>query len=125
MRRIKVPTPPSHNSSMHNVIQDGITACHLWAFDDKGLAAIETQYGNCQAIQDQLGVSRATAYRIINRHHKRYWLTDYRDADHPKVYSVLPKSVVEQVTVYPVGNPNFHSGIYQQGIARRPRMKRR
>lgn len=117
--RIKVPTPPSHGPHVHSMEQNGVTVCHIWIFSDKGASAIETQYKNAAQISAALGVSRATAYRIIQRHGKRYWCADMRDENNPKVYSVLPWAEVSKAQIHPVGNPNFRDGIYQQHIALR------
>lgn len=124
MARIKTPTPPSHGRRTHALEQLGLAVGFIWIFDDQGAASIETQYKNAQQMQRALGISRATAYRLIKKHPVRYWCTDLRDEGNPKCYSVLPKKVVDNLTVYPVGNPNFANGIYQQDIARR-RMSRR
>lgn len=121
MPRIKLPTPPSHGSNIHAAEQNGLHVCHIWIFDDKGAAAIATQHGNAEQIARTLGVSRATAYRIMQRHGKRYWCIDLRDEDNPKCCCVLPYSSLSDVTIHPVGNPNFRSGIYQQRIALRRR----
>lgn len=125
MRRIKIPTPPSHNKGTHAIEQIGAVVGYIWIFTNKGAATIETQYKNAQQIQEYLGVSRATAYRLIKKHPVRYWCSDCRDAESPKCYCVLPTKALDAMTIYPVGNPNFANGIYQQNIARRLRRKKR
>ena len=107
------------------MVQEGLVVAYIWIFTDKGLATIESHYANAQQIQQALAASRATAYRIISRHAKRYWCCDYRDKDNPRCYSVLPWEQVHQATVLPIGNPNFSNGIYQQSLARRLRKSKR
>lgn len=126
MNRIKIPEPPHHSSNSQCIIQEGLVAGYIWIFTDKGAETIATQYANAEEIQEALQVSRATAYRIIQRQAKRYWCSDVRDAEHPRCYSVIPRKALEAVSVQGIGNPNFTNGIYQQGIARRRgRYKRR
>ncbi|MBQ2928670.1 MAG: hypothetical protein IJD99_00470 [Clostridia bacterium] len=124
MARISIPQPPHHGGKAHSLIQEGIHVAYIWVFSDRGLGTIETQYANARQIMKRLGVSRATAYRIIKRQHKRYWLCDMRPTERERCYSVLPVEVLQRINVLPVGNPNFTNGIYQQGIARRLRRKR-
>lgn len=123
MSRIKPPTPPYCGKGTHHIEHNGMFVCNIWCFDEEGARKIETQYKTAEGIMAVRGVSRATAYRLIKRQAKRYWLTDLRDPDKPTVRSVLPMDIVTNATVNPVGNPNLHNGIYQQGIARRPRRK--
>lgn len=125
MRKITIPTPPYHGKSCHRITQEGLLVGYIWIFTDKGAETIETQYATAKQIQEALGVSRATAYRIIKRHTKRYWLSDCRDTEKPSCYSVIPREALKHITIYPVGNPNFSSGIYQQDLARRLRRKKR
>lgn len=125
MIRIKVPTPPYHTPNTHAEEHIGNAVGYIWIYTDTGAATIETQYKNAEQIQQALGVSRATAYRIIARHPKRYWCSDCRDADKPRCFCVVPTKVMEDYVKQPVGNPNFSNGIYQQTIARRLRRKRR
>lgn len=121
--RIKVPTPPRVGKGTHALESNGLYVCHIWAFDPEGARIIETQYKTAQGIMQARSVSRATAYRIIKAHPKRYWYINLHDTDTPRVRAVLPLAAVEAARVYPVGNPNLHNGIYQQAIARRPRKR--
>ena len=125
MARNCIPRPPQtfHRTSM--MIQDGITAAHIWVFSADALATIETQYATAQQIAERIGCSRATAYRIIKRHKKRYWLIDLRPDEAERCLSVLPLKELDAVQLHPAGNPNFHSGIYQQEIALRRRRVQR
>ena len=124
MRKINVPTPPAHAPWVHSLEQLGITVGYIWIFTDQGARTIESQYKNAQQLQELLGISRATAYRLINRHKKRYWCSDVRDAENPRCYMVFPVKALNSITIYPVGNPNFANGVYQQHNARRPRKRR-
>lgn len=117
--RIKIPKPPEHHFSTNALVQEGLDVTHIWVFNQAGRAAIETQYKTAAGIQAATGCSRASAYRLIARTDKRYWIFDLTDPDNPTVWSCLPVSIVQEYTPYPVGNPNFANGIYQQQIARR------
>lgn len=121
MRKIDIPRIPSHGPNVQSIVQEGTKVGYIWILTDKGAGTIETQYASAPQIMEALGVSRATAYRIIARHPKRYWCSDTRDADAPRCYSVIPREALDAVTVLPLGNPNFANGIYQQDIARRRR----
>lgn len=124
MRKIDIPRVPNHIKGTHSIIREGTSVGYIWILTDQGAATIETQYANAVQIMEALGVSRATAYRIIQRHEKRYWCSDTRDADNPRCYSVIPRKALDDVTVNPLGNPNFCNGIYQQSIARRRKYTR-
>ena len=119
--RIQVPKPPAHHPQALSVVRDSDRVCFIWLLREGARATIETQYKNAAQIRALKDCGKSTAYRIINRHKKRYWLTDLTDEEHPMVYSVLPADVVEKAEIKPVGNPNFASGIYQQHIARKRR----
>ncbi len=119
MRKSSIPQLPIHRHMGSYYIQEGILEGYIWILDDKGARAIETQYANAQQIRDELGVSRATAYRIIAKQKKRYWCSDVRESEKPRCYSVIPREALKHITVLPQGNPNFSSGIYQQRIARK------
>lgn len=123
MSRIKPPTPPRVGKGTHALESNGLHVCHIWAFDPEGARAIETQYRTAEGIMQQRHVSRATAYRLIKRQTKRWWYTDLSTAEKPIVRSVLPADLVASLQINPVGNPNLTNGIYQQGIARRPRKR--
>ena len=123
MPRIRVPQPPHHNRFSSTMIQEGLLVSHIWVFTDPGMATIETQYATAQQIAALIGCSRATAYRIINRHKKRYWLCDLRPNVPETCVSVLPREALHGVQLLPLGNPNFSNGIYQQEIARKRRCR--
>lgn len=125
MSRNSIPQPPYVPASSTMLIQDGMLVSHIWVFSDPGWATIETQYATAQQIAARLGCSRATAYRIIKRHKKRYWLCDLRPNVAEKCISVLPIEALASVQLLPLGNPNFTNGIYQQAIALRRRRVRR
>ena len=121
MSRNCIPRPPQTYSPRSMIIQEGLLVSHIWVFDAAALATIETQYATAQQIAERIGCSRATAYRIIKRHAKRYWLCDLRPNESERCVSVLPLDVLNSVQLLPLGNPNFRSGIYQQDIALRRR----
>lgn len=125
MSRNSIPQPPYVPASSTMLIQDGILVSHIWLFNEAALPTIATQYATAQQIAERIGCSRATAYRIIKRHKKRYWLIDMRPNEAEKCLSVLPIEALESVQLLPLGNPNFSSGIYQQEIALRRRRVRR
>lgn len=125
MPRNRIPRPPFHHAGSNVLVQEGLLASHIWVFSEAGLATIETQYATAQQIMQRLGCSRATAYRIIKRHKKRYWLCDLRPNEEERCLSVLPLDVLEAVQLLPLGNPHFHDGVYQQEIALRRRRVRR
>lgn len=116
--KIKVPQPPRHGPGLHAIEQKGLTVTHIWALDKVGADRCETLYATAAAIAQQRGVSRATAYRIIARCTHRYWYIDMSQ-EPARVWSVLPVEAVRAYQPAPEGNPHFHSGIYQQEIARR------
>ena len=121
MSRNCIPRPPETYGTRSMIIQDGLVVSHIWVFDAAALATIETHYATAQQIAERIGCSRATAYRIIKRHEKRYWLCDLRPNEAERCVSVLPLDVLDSVQLLPLGNPNFRSGIYQQDIALRRR----
>lgn len=121
MSRQRVPQPPYIMIGRDTFIQNGARVCHIWVFTPAGLSSIETQYATARQIMQLLGCSRATAYRIIKRHGKRYWLCDLRPTEQESCLSVLPLSVLERIQVQPQGNPHFRNGLYQQDIAKRRR----
>ncbi len=125
-RTIKMPRDPMEGRSHtnHTCIIDSPKARFIWVYTDEGALAIDTQYANAQGVARLTGVSRATAYRIMARL-PRYWLSDVRDPDAPRCYSVVKRSDLATVRLYPIGNPNFASGTYQQELARRMRRKKR
>ena len=90
MARNSIPRPPYTPPRSTMLIQDGILVAHIWIFNEAAMATIETQYATAQQIAARLGCSRATAYRIIKRHKKRYWLCDLRPNVTEKCISVLP-----------------------------------
>ena len=114
---IRVPQPPRHGPLTRALVQEGMRVSYIWLLKEAVRATIESQYATAEQIAKIKGVSMATAYRIINRVEKRYWLCDMTDEEHPKVFSVLPMDVVKAVEIKPIGNPNFKNGIYQQTIA--------
>lgn len=120
--KVKVPQPPRHGPGLHAIEQKGLVVTYIWALDEVGVQRCETQYATAAAIAKLKGVSRATAYRIIAKHTHRYWYVDM-SADPARVWSVLPMEAVRAYQPAPEGNPHFHSGIYQQGIARRRRKR--
>lgn len=122
--RNNIPKPPCGTSRMYSFIQEGIDVGMIWLLDERGRGAIETQYVNASRIMDSTGVSRATAYRIIAKQRKRYWLIDYTKPEEPSCCMVIPVAVIEGYTPSQAGNPNFTSGIYQQNLARRLRHRR-
>lgn len=121
MPRNSIPRPPFRPKGSNALVQDGLVVAHIWVFSADGLATIETQYATAQQIMQRLGCSRATAYRIIKRHKKRYWLCDLRPDEVERCLSVLPIEVIDAVQLLPPGNPHFTDGVYQQGIALRRR----
>ncbi len=125
-RTVKMPRDPmgGRQHTNHTCIIDSPKARYIWVYTDEGALAIDTQYANAQGVARLTGVSRATAYRIMQRL-PRYWLSDVRDPEAPKCFSVVKRSDLDRVTIYPKGNPNFASGIYQQNLARRLRRKKR
>ena len=126
MSKNQLPRPPirvGRDTQCHVVGGDRVV--HAWIFTDTGVGIIETQYWTAVHLQDRLGVSRATAYRIIAKQPVRYWVIDYRDEANPKCRCAIPATLAETITPNTVGNPNFRSGIYQQEIARRLRRKKR
>ena len=125
MSRNRIPRPPFQPRGSNALIQDGLTVAHIWVFSATGLATIETQYATARQIMERLGCSRATAYRIIKRHKKRYWLCDLRPDEEERCLSVLPLEVLDAVQLLPLGNPHFHDGVYQQNIALRRRRSHR
>lgn len=125
MAKVKVPNPGYIPRDCDTLEQNGTRVSFIWYFTDKGRGIIETQYNTPAQIQQQLGVSRATAYRLVAAHPKRYWVSDMRDQDNLRCYCVLPAEVVMGIIPRPVGNPNLHNGMYQQSVARRLRKKRR
>ena len=82
------------------------------------MARIETQYGSALAIAAITGVSRATAYRIISKHPKAYWVIDCTTEGMQRSWCVLPMEVIKQIEPRRVGNPNFSNGLYQHAIAK-------
>ena len=116
--KIKVPQPPRHGPGLHAIEQKGLTVTHIWALDKVGADRCETLYATAAAIARLKGVSRATAYRIIAKSAHRYWYVDMSQ-EPARVWSVLPVEAVQTYAPGPQGNPGFHSGIYQQDIARR------
>lgn len=121
MARNSIPRPPYTPPSSTLLIQEGIHVTHIWLLKEAGLASIETLYATAPQIMQRIGCSRATAYRIIKRHHKRYWLCDLRPDVQESCLSVLPLEVLDAVQLLPPGNPHFRDGVYQQDIARRRR----
>ena len=115
----QVPKPPRVSSRMGYIIQEGIEAGMIWLLREDARGAIETLYANASSVQTSTGCSRATAYRIIGRHPKRYWLIDYTDQGSPSCCMVIPTDAIKDIELSGRGNPNFKDGIYQQAIALR------
>lgn len=125
-RTIRMPNDPMKGriNTRDTYIWDSPKARYIWIYTDEGALTIDTQYVNAQGVARLAGVSRATAYRIM-RKLPRWWVSDVRDPDAPKCCSMVRRADLGQVRIYPRGNPNFASGIYQHDLARRPRGKRR
>ena len=115
----QIPKPPRVSSRMGYIIQEGIEAGLIWLLREDARAAIETLYANASFVQTYVHCSRATAYRIIGRHHKRYWLIDYTDPGSPSCCMVIPIATLKEIELSGRGNPNFRDGMYQQRIALR------
>lgn len=114
MNKYCIPQPPSTARGRHIYTQSGEKVCFIWVFDDEGREIFENHYGTARDIMTVKGCSQATAYRLIASEPKRYWLTDMRNRDRPKCYSVLPWSLIRKAKINPLGNPGWHSGPYQQ-----------
>lgn len=118
MQKLKygIPNPPSRAAGHHAFMQDGTQVCYAWIMDEEGARIIENQFVSAQEIKKELSCSQATAYRVISRFKKRYWVADLRDEKKPRCYSALPRRLLASVEIQPVGNPGWRSGIYQQGM---------
>ena len=126
MGRIRIPDPGRWLYGPPEIYEKhGTRVSFLWYWTEAARRTIETQYKTPEELVTTLGISRATAYRLIAAQPKRYWCTDLRDEENPRVYAVVPTSVMENYVPRPVGNPNLHSGLYQQALARRQRKKSR
>jgi len=118
-KRIDIPKPPSRSSRIHSLIQEGTEVSYIWFFNEAGRRSIETLYDTAKSLQATYGLSRSTAYRLINKQRKRYWIIDYTDPDEPACMFGVPVEVGRSYTPLKAGNPNFTNGIYQQSIAHR------
>ena len=114
---LNLPAPPPTSPRTRILMRDSPLLCYIWLQNPALRATIETQYVNADRIRALKGCARSTAYRIIKRFTKRYWLIDMTDPEAPSCCAVLPVELLKDVEIKPVGNPNFRSGIYQQSIA--------
>lgn len=114
-----IPELPDHIISRDCYTVDGERVCYVWALSDRGAEIIGNQYATAEKIMRLKKCGRSTAYRLIASVPKRYWITDARDPNRPRCFSALPLSLVRKHKVQPVGNPNWRSGIYQQGLRAR------
>ena len=123
--KISIPRPPYCGKHTHSLIQEGVGVCYAWYFDEAGRKSIETLYETARSLQTTHGWKRATAYRFIAKHPKRYWIIDYTDPKEPSCVCGIPREAIKDYTPSGAGNPNFTNGIYQQEIARKRRQLRR
>lgn len=119
--RYGIPEPPAHANHHHAFQQNSFSACYIWVFDDEGARIIETQYAQVREVMTEKRCARSTAYRLIAAQGRRYWVSDCRDPQNPRCYTVIPRRVLRGLQVLPVGNPLWHSGHYQRRLRLRHR----
>lgn len=111
-----IPQLPTNIINRDCYTIDGERVRYMWILSDRGAEIIGNQFATAQDIMRVKKCSRTTAYRLIASEPKRYWITDTRNPDKPHCLSALPLRLVHKAKVQPVGNPNWRSGIYQQGL---------
>lgn len=111
---------------MQNHIQYQITESNTEAsiriYDRRGASLIGNQFATAQDVAKTLGVSRSSAYRIMQQL-PRYEVEDMHKKGELHRYTVVKRS---DLAAYPrsrAGNPRFADPAYQRQLAQRPRKK--
>lgn len=102
------------------VIKDTNREQLIRIYTDRGWPYVQSQFATVDDVSSICGVSRATAYRIMQQL-PRYAVEDYRDGE--RHYTMVKRSDLAAMQRKPAGNPHFADPSYQSQLAQRPRKK--
>lgn len=112
-----------HSNYVQYMIKETDKEGVVHIFNDRGAAVIANQFATAAEVASTLGVSRSSAYRIMQRM-ARYEVADMRCPDELHCYNVVKRSDLTALQRSSRGNPNFTNPKYQRDLAKRPRKKK-
>lgn len=105
-------------------VDDAYTHHRISIYTSHGWNLVRLEYATAADVRRMLGVSRSTAYRIMEQL-PVYEVIDKRPRKQLKITHMVSRADLTALERAKAGNPGFRQGDYQAILARRPRHRRK